>query len=182
MTLTKREVVSNMKLNEEQYRELVDKLASEIVEEGVQKEASEEENKEDKVKEMIEAKKKEIAEKNEKEAMEAEAQELAEKAAAVYEYALRKIAACEEYYADGMQGQEACVELLKEAGVITEEGFNKEAAEANEEVMEMTTKIASFYDEAECKIVAAQEKYAEAVEEANAALEVLAELGYELNN
>ncbi|MGL5715934.1 MAG: hypothetical protein ACRCX2_23160 [Paraclostridium sp.] len=169
-----------MKLNEEQYSELIDKLADEIIEGGMEVVAAEEEpSKEEAVKSLIEAKKKEIADREEKEEKKDDEAEMAEKAAAVYEYAINKIAACEAYYQEGTNEQEACLEILAEAGILTEDGIDKEAAEADEETADIVNKIAEAYEEAGSMVIAAQEKYAEAYEEASAALEVLAELGYE---
>lgn len=171
-----------MKLNNEQYSELVDKLASEIAEELEVMAAEEEEDNQEgltdeQIKRIIEAKKQEIAENEQAPQDEDEAEEIAQKSAAVYEYAMRKIAACEDFYNDGIASKQACIEVLAEAGLMDEYGLNKEAAESTKEAMEFTNKIAEIYDDADQKIMAAQEKYAEACEEANAALEVLASLG-----
>lgn len=227
-----------MKLNQKQYNELVDKLADEIISEGMEvtagvkdvargakeiltgarlkgngaeglvdlaklkkekaktiaartgvglagagavaggvtgvntvrkKEASDADD--EQVKAIIEAKKEELANNDNK--------EVEEKAAAVYEYALRKIAACEEFYNDGVLGQQACIEVLAEAGLMDENGLNKEAAEQDEETAYVVNKIAEEYDEYMNKVAAAEECYEEAVGELKAAMEVLAELGYE---
>lgn len=166
-----------MKLNQDQYSEIVNKLASEIAGEVIDKTAGEEESKSEGVKNLIAEKKQAILEAIKKK-QEGNKEENAEKAAQVYEYAMNKIATCEEYYNDGVAEGQACIEVLAEAGILTEDGFNKEAAEADEETLEITASICEMYDDAMAKTAAAEEKYAEACEEANAALEVLAELGY----
>ena len=83
-------------------------------------------------------------------------------------------------YTDGVAGQQACIEVLAEAGMFDENGFNKEAAEESEETINFANKVAESYDDSISKVAAAEECYAEAVNEANAALEVLAACGYEL--
>lgn len=108
-----------------------------------------------------------------------EDRQLEEKAAEVFEYALRKIAACEEMYADGVSDQEACIEVLAEAGLYDEHGFNKEAAEESEEAMEFATEVSNVYDEAMDKIAAAEECYEEAVSDLQDSMEVLKQFGYE---
>lgn len=173
-----------MKLDNNQYNELKEKLAEQIVASlGAEKLAEEEqpELSEEEVKALLEAKKQEIANReNGEEATEDEAvEELEQKAAMVYEYALNKIAACEDMYADGVMTQQACIETLAEVGLYDENGLNKEAAESSEETIFFTNKVAEEYDDACEKIAAAEEKYAEGIEELRSAMEVLAELGYE---
>lgn len=172
-----------MKLHDEQYNELVEKLASEVVDKIAGEEAGEQLS-EEQVQAILAEKKKQLAEEAQTEGKdvvdeEAEAEELAQKAASVYEYAMRKIAACEEMYADGSLEQRACIETLAEVGLYDENGLNKEAAEQSEDAMFFVEKVAEAYDDALAKTAAAEECYAEAVEEANAAIEVLASLGYE---
>lgn len=173
-----------MKLNKEQYNEMVEKLASEIVE-GLDNEveAGEQEPQmtEEQIAAIIEAKKAAIAkaQAEQGEKVEEGASE-EEKAAAVYEYAMNKIAACQDMYSEGMLEQQACIETLAEAGIYDENGFNKEAAESSDEHIFFTNKIAEHHESAMNKIAAAEECYAEAQIEANAAMEVLAGLGYEL--
>lgn len=179
-----------MKLTTEQYNELKESLASEAIH-NMEKEASEKANEnneiltDEKIAEIIEAKKALIKEASEQEAQEKEAseddaEEMAKKAFEVYQYALNKIAACQEMYNDGIAGQEACIQILAEAGMYDENGFNKEAAEESEETINFANKVAESYDDSMNKIAAAEECYAEAIEEANAALEVIAACGYEV--
>lgn len=107
-------------------------------------------------------------------------QEMAEKAAAVYEYALNKIALCEELYQIGLGEQEGCLEILAENGLLDESGLNKEAAESSDEAYNLTEIVANEYNDACEKIAAAEECYASSMEELNGSLEVLAELGYDI--
>ena len=165
-----------MNLTTEQYDELKDKLASEAIE-TMTKEASEEVLTDEKIAEILEAKKAMVKEAS---AQEAEAEEMVNRAMSVYEYAMRKIAACEEMYADGVAGQQACIEVLAEVGMYDENGFNKEAAEESEETVNFANKVAESYEDSAMKVAAAEECYAEAINEANAALEVLAAYGYEV--
>lgn len=160
-------------MNNRQYEEIVDKVASNILV-GMEKRAAEQEEglTDEQIQALIEAKKQEAAQ-NQEEADE-------EKAAEVYEYALRKIAACEEVYNDGIAQQQACIETLAEYGFMDENGYlNKEAAEESEETAYFVNKVAAYYDDGQDKIDAAEEKYAEAVEELSVAMEILAEYGYE---
>lgn len=174
-----------MKLNAQQYNELKEKLASEIVEKIAGQEEEQQQLTEEQVAAILEAKKRQLAEQEaeaeEEDEVEDEEQEQAEKAASVYQYALNKIAACEQLYADGLLSQQACIETLAEAGLYDEDGLNKEAAESSEEAMFFVEKVAEEYDDALNKVAAAEECYTEAINEANAAIEVLASLGYELN-
>lgn len=172
-----------MKLTSEQYNELKEKLAEEAIENMV-KEASETNEtmeilSDEKIAEIIEAKKSMIKEASENEDSKDD-EEMIKRAMAVYEYALNKIAASQEMYEDGVVGQQACIEVLAEAGMYDENGFNKEAAEESEETINFANKIAESYDDSINKIAAAEECYAEAVNEANAALEILAAYGYEI--
>lgn len=105
---------------------------------------------------------------------------MAEKAAAVYEYALEKIAMAEEVYAEAQGCREECLEVLASAGILDEDGIDKEAAEQDEEVYEATYKLASMHDDALEKMAAAEEVYAEAMMEIQAAEEVFEELGIEI--
>jgi len=170
-----------MQLTTEQYNELKESLANEALE-NMEKEAAEANNDmltDEKIAEIIEARKEII-----KEAATAEEtvtdEDMVKRAYEVYQYALRKIAASEEMYADGVAGQQACIEVLAEVGMYDENGFNKEAAEESEETVSFANKVAESYDDSMAKIAAAEECYSEAVEEANAALEVLASYGYEI--
>lgn len=171
-----------MKLTTEQYNELKEKLAGEAIENMEKEAASNEILTDEKIAEIIEAKKAMVKEASEKEASEVEVndEEMVKKAMAVYEYAMNKIAASQEMYADGVAGQQACIEVLAEAGMFDENGFNKEAAEESEETINFANKVAESYDDSAMKIAAAEECYAEAVKECNAALEVLAGYGYEV--
>lgn len=173
-----------MKLTPEQYNELKESLASEAIE-NMEKEAAEANGVEEmltdeKIAKIIEAKKEMVKEASEQEAIQAEGEEMVKRAYEVYEYALRKMAASEEMYADGVYGQQACIEVLAEAGMYDENGFNKEAAEENEETVNFANRVAESYDDSTAKIAAAEECYAEAIEEANSALEVLAAYGYKV--
>lgn len=172
-----------MKLTSEQYNELKESLASEAIESMV-KEANEQENESilsnEKIAEIIEFKKAMVKEASEQEAQEEQIEEMAKRAYTVYEYAMRKIAHSQEMYDDGVVGQHACIEVLAEVGMFDENGFNKEAAEENEETINFANKVAESYDDSMSKIAAAEECYAEAIEEANAALEVIAACGYEI--
>lgn len=177
----------SLKLTQSQSRELVEKLATEIVDGIEEKNAGEGEQQmtEEQIKALIAAKKQEVAEREaegETDGAPATQKEAPvtqeEKAAAVYYNALSKIAACEDMYYDGAIQQQACIETLAEAGLYDEHGLNKEAAEASEETVYFTNKVADLYQDGEEKIAAAQECYAEAHQELSAAMEVLAEYGY----
>lgn len=177
-----------MKLTGAQYEELKEKLASEAID-GMMKEAAEgegvaneekEQLTDEQIQAILAAKKQEVAQGSREEKEAEEADVMIQKAAAVYEYAMRKIAACEEMHADGVIGQQACIEVLAEVGMYDENGFNKEAAEESEETVNFANKIGESYDDSTSKVAAAEECYAEAVNEANAALEVLAGFGYEV--
>lgn len=144
---------------------------------GSRNEKTAEELTEEQIQAILEAKKREMAEAD---AGQAAAAEMEEKAAAVYEYALNKIAACQEMYADGVYGANACMEVLAEAGLLYEDGsLCKEAAEADEDSIIFTNKVADEYDDSLNKVAAAEECYAEACEELGAAMEVLAGFGYD---
>ena len=166
-----------MKLTNNQYSEMVEKLANEIVEDfGVEKTAGEgqkltpEQNKK-----IIEAKKAQAKAQAQGGSKASEE----EKAAAVYENAMNKIALCQEMYEDGTIQKQACIETLAEAGLYDENGLDKEAAESSEEAIQFTNQIAGIYDDGSEKIAAAEECYADACIEVNAAMEVLASYGYE---
>ena len=153
-----------MQLTTEQYNELKESLANEALE-NMEKEAAEmneETMTDEKIAEIIEARKEMV-----KEAATAEEElndeEMVKRAYEVYQYALRKIAASEEMYADGAAGQQACIEILAEAGMYDENGFNKEAAEESEETANFANKIAESYDDSMAKVAAAEESYAEAI-------------------
>lgn len=105
---------------------------------------------------------------------------MAEKAAAVYNHALEKIAMAEEVYAEAEGCREECLEVLASAGMLDEDGINKEAAEEDEDVYEATCRLASMHDDALEKMAAAEEVYAEAMMEIQAAEEVFEELGIEI--
>lgn len=105
---------------------------------------------------------------------------MAEKAAAVYNYALEKIAMAEEVYAEAEGCREECLEVLASAGMLDEDGIDKEAAEQDEDVYEATVKLASMHDDALERIAAAEEVYEEAMMEIQAAEEVLNSFGIEL--
>lgn len=172
-----------MQLTTDQYNELKESLAQEAIE-NMEKEASEahEDNNmltDEKIAEIIEARKEMVKEAATQEDVVTD-EDMVKRAYEVYQYALRKIAASEEMYQDGAAGQQACIEVLAEVGMYDENGFNKEAAEENEETINFANKVAESYDDSMAKIAAAEECYTEAIEEANAALEVLAEYGYEL--
>lgn len=108
-----------------------------------------------------------------------ESEQIEQQACELYEYALRKVAACEEMYNDAIEDQESCIEVLAEVGLYDEYGFNKEASESNEEIYEFTEGVSSVYDESLQKIAAAEECYEEAIEDLGTAIEVLAHFGYE---
>lgn len=177
-----------MKLNKSQYTELVEKFAGEV-DTMLSKQAEAEtegEGKltEDQVKAILEAKKQEIAEKKEaedKEKCEDSEDEMEAKAAAVYEYAMNKIATCQAFYSDGVLGQQSCLEVLAQAGILGVDGIDKEAAESSDDAVTLMETVAGVYDDCQEKIAAAEECYAEAVQEAGAAMEVLAAFGYEFN-
>ena len=160
-----------MKLTGEQYNELKESLAEEAIA-NMEKEASEREAQsneilsDEKIAEIIEVRKAMVKEASEKEAAEYENEEMAKKAYAVYEYAIKKMAACEEMYTDGVAGQQACIEVLAEVGMFDENGFNKEAAEESEETINFANKVAESYDDSASKVAAAEECYAEAINEA----------------
>lgn len=107
------------------------------------------------------------------------AKDIEEKAAEAYEYSIRKIAACEEMYADAMLDQEVCIEVLAEVGLYDKNGINKEAAEESAEAAEFFGAVSMAYDESLLKIAAAEDCYAEAVETLNEATDILADFGYE---
>lgn len=154
-----------------QYQEMVDKVANNILA-GIEKRAEAEDSglSDEQIQAIIEAKKQQAAQD--------EAEE--EKAAEVYEYAMRKIAACQEVYNEGVLQQQACIETLAEAGFMYEDGtLNKEAAEESEETVDFVNKVAAYYDDGQDMIEAAEEKYAEALDELSVAMEVLAAYGYE---
>lgn len=105
--------------------------------------------------------------------------ELEQKAAATYEYALRKIAASEEMFIAGELQKQACIELLAENGLLTEEGaLCKEAAEQSEEHIAFTNKVADSFNDALEKMAGAEDCYGESVIELKAAMEILTDLGY----
>lgn len=175
----------DFKLNDQQCKELTEKLAQEIVDNITEKTAASDEGQqeqltEDQIKAIIASKKKEIAERQNEEGVNEQptSNTEPEKAAMVYQNALDKIAACEKMYIDGEIQKQACIEVLAEAGLYDENGLNKEAAEYSDETIYFTNKVAESYDDSEEKIAAAQECYDEAVEHLNAAKEVLAQYGY----
>lgn len=139
-----------MNLNKKQYCEMVEKLAEEAIDDHEERVAS------------------------------AEANEMVEKAAAVYEYAMNKIAMAQEVYAEAESGRDECLEILASAGMLDEDGLNKEAAEQDEEIYDATVKLASIHDEALEKMAAAEEVYEEAVREVQAAEQVLNAYGIEI--
>lgn len=171
-----------MNLNDEQYNELKEKLAQEIID-SIDKTAGEEESPqltEEQIKAILAAKKAEIAKREGAAAENSDnGEEIESKAMAVYEYALNKIAACEEMYQEATLDKQACIESLVQAGLVDENGLNKQAAEENEETALFTNTVAEVYDDAINKIAASEECYAEAIDELNAATEVLADCGYE---
>ena len=116
---------------------------------------------------------------NKKKKQKKDSENLEKEATELYEYAMRKIAACEAMYYDGMSDQGACIEVLAEAGLYDEDGFNKEAAESSEEAIEFSNEISGVYDESLNKIAAAEECYQEAVSDLGQAVEVLEAFGYE---
>lgn len=187
-----------MKLNQEQYREMVEKLADEIVAETLEKTASGLVAAAPTGLNAIKSKKglnkkllgaagvagavaagagalgaKAVADKKKEKEVEKEACE-------AYEYALRKIATAEAWYNDAVLEQEACIETLAEAGMYDENGFNKEAAEESQETVDFANEVSNIYNEATEKIAAAQEVYSESIKEAEKLAYYLTELGYEL--
>lgn len=162
-------------LTEEQVEAIIAAKEREIAERAMQEQAMQEEAMQG------EAMQEEYG--DEEELTEEEAAQLAEleqKAAATYEYALRKIAACEELYAAGEIQKTASIELLAENGLLCEDGsLSKEAAEQSEEHLLFAEKVAASYEDAEEKIAAAQDCYNESVIELKAAMEILSDLGYE---
>lgn len=140
-----------MRLSNEQYNDLTEKLAEEA---------------------------NDILEAREVEASEVE--EMAEKAAAVYQVAMAKIAAAQEAYVEAECDQEDCLEVLAEYGIVDEYGFNKEAAESDDELYSLAEEGIDFYNDALEKQAAASEVYADNLENASAAIEVLAALGYDV--
>lgn len=139
-----------MKLTKEQYCEMVEKLAGEAID-----------NHEERV-------------------AEAQAEEMIKKAAAVYDYAVEKMASAEEEYKEASEYAENCLEVLANAGLLEEDGINKEAAEEDEEVFEATMKLASAHDQAIEKMAELEEFYQEAEMERQAAEEVLNYFGIEI--
>lgn len=137
-------------LNKGQYLEMVEKLAGEAIE-----------NHEERV-------------------AEAQAVEMIEKAAAVYDYATNKMELAEDAYREASEHVNECLEVLANAGLLEEDGINKEAAEEDEDVYEATVKIAEAHDESLQKMAELEEFYQELEMERTAAEQVLNYFGIEI--
>lgn len=130
--------------------------------------------------EMVEKLAGEAIEDQEERIAEAQAAEMIEKAAMVYDFAINKMAAAEEVFAEAEGHKDECLEVLASAGLLDEDGINKEAAEEDEEVLEATLRLAQSHDEALEKMAEAEEVYVEAEMERQAAEEVLNYFGIEI--
>ena len=156
-----------MKLNREQYTELTEKLASELVENMYTTEGAS------------------VADDMMQEKMAGYAyeddytdEEIEVMANEVYDRALAKMAAAQSFYEDGAAQEQACIESLAEAGLYDEYGLDKEAAESSEEAIDFTNRVAEYYEDAQEKMASAEEVYAEASDELMASAQILSEFGY----
>lgn len=158
-----------MKLNKEQYTELTEKLASELVENMYTTEGAgiADELMQEKMAGYVDA-----GEEYTDEELEVMANE-------VYDRALAKMAAAQSFYDDGAVQQQACIETLAEAGLYNEYGLDKEAAEQSDETIDFVNRVAEYYEDAQEKMASAEEVYAEASEELQASAQILNEFGYE---
>ena len=127
-----------MKLNREQYTELTEKLASELVENMYTTEGAS------------------VADDMMQEKMAGYAyeddytdEEIEVMANEVYDRALAKMAAAQSFYEDGAAQEQACIESLAEAGLYDEYGLDKEAAESSEEAIDFTNRVAEYYEDAQ---------------------------------
>lgn len=139
-----------MRLTKGQYCEMVEKLAGEAIYD------------------------------HEERVAEAQTEEMIKKAAIVHDYAVEKMAAVEEAYSEASEYAGECLEVLANAGLLEEDGINKEAAEEDEEVYEATVRLASAHDEAIEKMAELEEIYEEAAMEREAAEQVLGYFGIEI--
>ena len=155
-----------MKLNREQYTELTEKLANELVENMYTTEGAS--IADDVMQEKMAGYVEDDYTDEEREIMANE----------VYDRAVAKMAAAQSFYEDGVAQQQACIESLAEAGLYDEYGLNKEAAESSDEAIDLTNRVAEYYEDAQEKIASAEEVYAESVDELNASAQILSEFGY----
>ena len=109
------------------------------------------------------------------------ADKTASEAYAVADYAINKMAAAEEFYADGQADMEASLEVLAEYGFLDEYGLNKEAAEESYETIDFVNDAIDVYNDGAEKMAAAEHCYDEGEIELTAAVQVLDDLGYSLD-
>lgn len=110
------------------------------------------------------------------------ADKTASEAYAVANYAINKMAASEEFYADGQADMQASLEVLAEYGFLDENGgLDKQAAEESYETIDFVNNALDTYNDGAEKMAAAEHCYNEGEIELTAAVQVLEDLGYSLD-
>lgn len=110
------------------------------------------------------------------------ADKTASEAYAVADYAINKMAASEEFYADGQADMQASLEVLAEYGFLDENGgLDKQAAEESYETIDFVNNALDTYNDGAEKMAAAEHCYNEGEIELTAAVQVLEDLGYSLD-